>query len=110
MGLITRTQGIFYGPAMGRDSERTPMAVVVEANDDAGRFLRMVVGGRPLSGPVIQAAENIGATPLRGGGMYATAKILPFGGDAYAVFAFIETAVLVNETQGSERLSLVAFV
>ena len=85
MGLITRTQGIFYGPAMGRDSERTPMAVVVEANDDAGRFLRMVVGGRPSSGSVMQAAENIGAIPLRGGGMTATAKLLPFDGDAYAV-------------------------
>ena len=54
----------------------------------------------------MQAAENIGAIPLRGGGMHATAKLLPlFDGDAYAVFAFIETATPVNETQGSERLS-----
>ena len=37
--------------------------------------------------------------------MRATGKLLPFDGDAYTVFAFIETAVLVNETQGSERLS-----
>ena len=56
-----------------------------------------------------EAAENIGAIPLRGGGMYATAKLLPFGGGAYAVFAYVETAILVNEAQGSdvrrERLS-----
>ena len=57
----------------------------------------MVVGGRSLSGSVIQAAENIGAIPLRGGGIRATAKLLPFDGDAYAVFALIETVVLVNE-------------
>ena len=50
---------------------------------------------------MIQAAENTGATPLRGGGMHATAKLLPFDGDAYAVFAFIETAILANEAQGS---------
>ena len=35
------------------------MAVVAQANDDADRFLRMVVGGRPLSGSVMQAAEAI---------------------------------------------------
>ena len=43
MGLVARTQDIFYGPATGRDSDRTTMAVVAEANDDAGRFLRMVL-------------------------------------------------------------------
>ena len=42
MGLVAHTQDTFYGPATGRDSERTRMAVVAEANDDAGRFLRMV--------------------------------------------------------------------
>ena len=62
MDLMARTQGIFYGPATGRDSERTTTAVFAEANDDANRFLRMVFGGRPLSGSVMQAAENIGAS------------------------------------------------
>ena len=105
MGLIARTRGASYGPATNRDSERTTMAVVAEANDDADRFLRMIASGRPLSGSVMQAAENTGAIPQRAGGMHATAKLLPFDGDAYAVFAFIETAILVNEAQGSERLS-----
>ena len=81
------------------------MAVVAQANDDADRFLRMVFGGRPLSGSVMQAAETIGAIPMRDGFMIATAKLLPFDGDGYAVFAFIETVILVNEAQGSERLS-----
>ena len=57
MGLIARTRGAFYGPATGRDSERKTMAVVAEANDDADRFLRMVVGGRPLSGSVMQETD-----------------------------------------------------
>ena len=39
MDLVARAQGIFYGPATGRDSERTTMAVVAETNDDAERFL-----------------------------------------------------------------------
>ena len=81
------------------------MAVVAEVNDGAGRFLRMVVGGRPLSGSVMQAAANFGAISLRDGSMQATAKLLPFDGDEYGVFAFIETVVLVNEAQGSDRLS-----
>jgi hypothetical protein len=81
------------------------MAVVAEANDDADRFLRMVVGGRPLSGSVMQAAENFGAIPLRDGSMHATAKLPQFDGDEYAVFAFIETVILVDEAQGSESLS-----
>ena len=42
----------------------------------------------------MQAAENIGGIPLRDGRMYATAKLLPFDGDEYAVFAFIEAVVL----------------
>jgi len=81
------------------------MAVVAEVNDDADRFLRMVVGGWPLSSSVMQAAANFGAIPLRDGSMQATAKPPPFDGDEYGVFAFIETVVLVNEAQGSERLS-----
>ena len=79
------------GSATGRDRERTTMAVVAQANDDADRFLRMVVGGRPLSGSVMQAAEAIGAIPMRDGRMMATVKFLPFDGDRYAVFAYIET-------------------
>ena len=81
------------------------MAVVAEINEDADRYLRVVVGGRPLSGSVMHAAANFGAIPLRDGSTQATAKLLPFGGDEYAVFAFIETVVLVNEAQGNERLS-----
>ena len=33
-------------------------------------------------------------------------KLLPFDGDAYGVFAFVESVLLVNEAQGNERLSL----
>ena len=104
IGLVARTQGIFYGPAAGRGADRTTMAVVAEVNDDADRFLRMVVGGWPLSGSVIQTAANFGAIPLCDSSTQATAKLLPFDGDEYGVFAFIETVVLVNEAQGSERL------
>ena len=31
----------------------------------------------------------------------ATTKLLPFDGDAYGVFAFIETVLLINEAQGN---------
>ena len=81
------------------------MAVVAEINDDADRFLRMVVGGRPLSSSVILAAANFGAIPLRDGSTQANAKLLPFDGDEYDVFAFIETVVLVKEAQGNARPS-----
>ena len=60
----------------------------------------MVVGGRPLiSGSVMQVAPDFGATPLplRDGGMHATVKLLPFDRDEYAVFAYVETVLLVNE-------------
>ena len=106
MGLVARTEDIFYGPPMGRDSDRTTIAVVAEINDDADRFLRSVVSGRrPLSRSVIQAAANFGTIPLRDGSTQATAKLLPFDGDAYGVFAFIETVVLINESQGNEWLN-----
>ena len=105
MGLVAPTEGIFFGSPMGRGSDRTTMAVVAEVNDDAGRFLRMVVGGRPLSSSVMQAAANFGTIPLRDGSTQATAKLLPFDGDAYGVFAFIETVVLIDEAQGNERLN-----
>ena len=79
MGLVARPQGTFFGSATGRDRERTTMAVVAQANDDADRFLRMVFGGRPLRGSVMQTAETIRAIlPMRGGCMMATAKLLPF--------------------------------
>ena len=65
MGLVARTEGIFYGKPTGRNSERTTMAVVAEViNDDADRWLRSIVGGRPLAGSVMQAAEHFGAIPL----------------------------------------------
>ena len=82
------------------------MAVIAEVNDDAGRFLRMVVGGRPLSSSVMLAAANFGAIPLRYGSTQSTAKRLPFDGDAHGVFAFVESVLLVNVAQGNERLSL----
>ena len=53
----------------------------------------------------MQAAANFGAIPLRYSSTQSTAKRLPFDGDAYGVFAFIESVVLVNEAQGNERLS-----
>ena len=107
MGLVARAEGIFYGSPMGRGLDRTAMAVVAEINDDADRFLRSVVSGRPLSRSVMQAAANFGTIPLRDGSTQATANKLlpPFDGDAYGVFAFIETIVLINEAQGNERLN-----
>ena len=38
--------------------------------------------------------------------MQSTVKLLPFDGDAYGVFTFVESVLLVNEAQGNERLSL----
>jgi len=71
-GLVARTEGIFFGPPMGRTSERTTMAVVAEINNDADRYLRMIVNGRPLAGSVMQAAENFGAITLRDGSTQST--------------------------------------
>ena len=76
MGLVARTEGIFYGSPMGRDSDRTAMAVVAEINDDADRFLWSVVSGRPLSRSVMHAAANFGTIPLRDGSTKADAKLL----------------------------------
>ena len=106
MGLVARTEDIFFGTPMGRSSDRTTMAVVAEINSDADRYLRMIMNGRPLVGSVMQAAANFGTIPLRDGSTQATANKLlpPFDGDAYGVFAFIETVVLINEAQGNERL------
>ena len=97
MGLVARTEGIFFGPPMGRSSNRTTTAVVAEINNDADRHLRLIVNGRPHAGSVIQAAENVGAIPLRDGSTHPTVKLLPFDDDAYGVFTFVESVPLVNE-------------
>ena len=76
MGLVARTEGIFYGKLTGRSSERTTMAVVAEVNDDADRWLRSIVGGRPLAGSVMQAAEHFGAITLRDGSVKAKVQLL----------------------------------
>ena len=60
IGLVARTEDIFFGAPMGRGSDRTTIAVVAEINNDAARYLKMIVNGRPLSGSVIQAAANFG--------------------------------------------------
>ena len=44
-GLLARTEGIFFGPPMGRGSDCTTMVVVAEVNNDAGR--------QALLGPVM---------------------------------------------------------
>ena len=53
MGLVARTEGIFFGPPMGRSSERTTMAMVAEINNDVDRYLRVIVNGRPLASSVM---------------------------------------------------------
>ena len=82
------------------------MAMVAEPNDVADRWLRSVVGGRPLAGSVMQAAEHFGAITLRDGSVKAKVQLLPFDGDAFGVFAFIESFLLLNESQSNGRLSL----
>ena len=106
MGIVARTEDIFFSPPTGRSSERTTTAVVAEINNDADRYLRMIVNGRPLAGSVMQAAENFGAITLRDGSTQSTVELLPFDGDAYGVFAFVESVLLANEAQSNERLSL----
>ena len=56
MGLVARTEDIFFGTPMGRSSDRTTMAVVAEINNDADRYLRMIVNGRPLAGSAVRKA------------------------------------------------------
>ena len=82
------------------------MAVVAQINDGAGRWLRSVVGGRPLAGSVMQAAGSFGAITLRDGSVNAKVQLLPFDGDAYGVFAYADSILLLNGPQSSERLSL----
>ena len=106
MVLVALTENIFYGKPTGRSSERTTMAVVAQINDGADRWLRSVVGGRPLAVSLLQAAGNFGAITLRDGSVKAKVQLLPFGGGAYGVFAFVESILLLNESRSSERLSL----
>ena len=54
----------------------------------------------------MQAAEHFGATTMRDGSMQSTVRLLPFDGHAYGVFAFVESVLLVNETQSNERRNL----
>ena len=82
------------------------MAVVAQHNDGAGRWLRSVVSGRPLDGTAMQAAGNIGAITLKDGSAKAKVQLLPFDGDEYGVFTFVDPVLLLNEAQCSERLSL----
>ena len=106
MGLTVLNQNIFFGQVTGRRSERTTMAVVAQTNDGADRWLRSIVSGRPLDGSAMQSADNIGAITLRDGSNKAKVQLLPFDGDEYGVFAFVDTTLLLNEPQCSERLSL----
>ena len=64
MCLVALNDHVFFGKPTGRISERTTMAVVAQVNDDAGRWLRSVVGGWPLGGSVMQAAGSFGAITL----------------------------------------------
>ena len=106
MGLAVLTENIFFGKPTGRRSERTTMAVVAQHNDGADRWLRSIVSGRPLDGSVMQSAANTGAITLKDGSVKAKVQLLPFDGDAYGVFAFVDSVLLLNEAQCSERLSL----
>jgi len=74
---VALTENIFYGKPTGRSSERTTMAVVAQINDDADRWIRSVVGGRPLAGSVMQAAGNFGAITLRDGSVKAKVQSAP---------------------------------
>ena len=106
MGLTVLTQNIFFSKPTGRRSERATMAVVAQPNDGADRWLRSVVRGRPLDGTVMQTAGNAGAITLKDGSAKARVQLLPFDGDEYGVSAFVDPALLLNEAQCSERLSL----
>ena len=98
MGLVALNQHTFFGKPTGRRSERTTMAVVAQVNDGAGRWLRSVVSGRPL--------RRHHAARRQHGSVKAKVQLLPFDGDEYGVFAFVDSILLLNESQSSERLSL----
>ena len=59
-----------------------------------------------IDGSVMQTAGNIGAITLKDGSVKAKVQLLPFDGDEYGVFAFVDSILLLNEAQCSERLSL----
>ena len=101
MGLVALNDQIFFfGKPTGRRSERTAMAAVAQVNDDADRWLRSVVGGRPLDGSVMQAAGSFGAITLRDGSAKAKVQLLPFDGDAYGVFAFVDSTTGLSAVGG----------
>ena len=106
MGLSVLTENIFYGTPTGRRSERTTMAVIAQYNDGTDRRLRSILSGRPLDGSVMQSADSFGAITLRDGSAKAKVQLLPFDGDEYGVFAFVDAALLLNEAHCSERHSL----
>ena len=64
------------------------------------------MSGRPLAGSVMHAAGGFGAITLRDGSVHAKVQLLPFDGGAYGVFAYVDSILLLNEPQSSERLSL----
>ena len=53
MGLVACSEDIFFGPPMGRSSDRTTMAVVAKIKSDADRYLKIIVNGRPLASSVM---------------------------------------------------------
>ena len=97
MGLAVLTENIFFGKPTGRRSERTTMAVVAQHTDGGARWLRSILSGRPLDGSVMQSAANTGAIALKDDSAKAKVQLLPFDGDAYGVFAFVNPALLLNE-------------
>ena len=107
LGLTVLTDHIFYGRPTGPRSERTTMAVVANSGGRADRWLRSILSGRPLDGSVMQSADSFGAITLRDGSVKAKVQLLPFDGDEYGEFAFVDTAFLLNEAHCSERLSLI---
>ena len=55
------------------------------------------MSGRPLDGSVMQTADNTGAITLKDGSVKAKVQLLPFDGDEYGVFAFVDPVLLLNE-------------
>ena len=91
MGLTVLNEHTFFGKPAGR-SERTTMAVVAQVGE-VDRWLQSVVSGRPLDGSVMQSADNIGAITLKDGSAKAKVQFLPFEGDEYGVFAFVDSVL-----------------
>ena len=106
MGLTVLAEHIFYGKPTGRRSERTTMAVVAQTTDGTDRWPRSILSGRPLDGSVMQSADSFGAITLKDGSAKAKAQLLPFDGNEYGVFAYVDAALLLNEAHCSERLNL----